>query len=165
VPGRGQRAAPAQSFQADFGSYRVRHLHASPRGQETGQTRFTCTLAKTDEPCPSHAKVTIIDGEGASARACPRHAVAVLNGITRARIDWSDSKGLNQWERQALDLAEERSQLWLEAGTAQIPKLIVLALFPSPAPSPPAHVRGRISSLYRFRAAAVDLPCPAGLSR
>ena len=36
---------------------------------------------------------------------------------------------------------------------------------PSPAPSPPAQVRGRMSSLYRFRAAAVDLPCLAGLSR
>jgi hypothetical protein len=25
--------------------------------------------------------------------------------------DWPDSKGLNEWERNALELAEERSQL------------------------------------------------------
>ncbi len=76
------------------------------------QTRFTCTLTRTDEPpCQSYARVTIIDAEGASGRACPRHAVAALNGITRGRVDWPDSKGLNQWERTALELAEERSQL------------------------------------------------------
>ena len=140
--------------------------HLAARRTAPTQTRFTCTLTKTDEPAwPSHARVTISYAEGASARAYPRHAVAALNGITRARIDWPDSKGLNQWERQALELAEERSQLWLEGGTAWIPKLIVRVRFPSPAPRPPAQVRGRISSLYRFRAAAVDLPCPAGLSR
>ncbi len=76
------------------------------------QTRFTCTLTKADEPpCQSYARVTIIDAEGASARACPRHAVAALNGTTGAHVDWPDSKGLNQWERTALELAEERSQL------------------------------------------------------
>ena len=76
------------------------------------QTRFTCTLTKADEPvCQSCARVTIIDPEGTSARGCPRHAVAALDGITSARVDWPDSKGLNQWERAALDLAEERSQL------------------------------------------------------
>jgi hypothetical protein len=26
-------------------------------------------------------------------------------------IDWADSKGLNQWEHQALELAEEQSKL------------------------------------------------------
>jgi hypothetical protein len=26
-------------------------------------------------------------------------------------VDWGDSKGLNQWERKALDLSEERSKL------------------------------------------------------
>jgi hypothetical protein len=76
------------------------------------QTRFICTLTKADEPaCPSYARVTIVDAEGTSARACPRHAVAALNGITGARVDWPDSKGLNEWERNALELAEERSQL------------------------------------------------------
>jgi len=76
------------------------------------QTRFTCTLTMTDEPsCQSYARVTIIDAEGASGRACPRHAVGALNGITCGRIDWRDSKGLDQWERTALELAEERSQL------------------------------------------------------
>ena len=76
------------------------------------QTRFTCTLTTAHEPpCQSYARVTIIDAEGAAARGCPHHAVAALTGITGARVDWSDSKGLNQRERKALELAEERSQL------------------------------------------------------
>jgi len=41
----------------------------------------------------------------------PRHAVAALDSITGAHVDWADSKGLNQWERKALELSEERSQL------------------------------------------------------
>ena len=61
--------------------------------------------------CQSYARVTIVDSEDATARGCPRHAVAALDGITRAHVDWADSKGLNQWERKALELAEERSQL------------------------------------------------------
>jgi hypothetical protein len=48
---------------------------------------------------------------GPSARACPRHAVAALNGIVGAHVDWPESKGLNEWEHKALELAEERSQL------------------------------------------------------
>jgi hypothetical protein len=76
------------------------------------QTRFTCTLTRADEPpCQSYARVTITDAEGATARGCPRHAVSALDGISRARVDWPDSKGLNQYERKALELAEERSQL------------------------------------------------------
>ena len=76
------------------------------------QTRFTCTLTKADEPpCQFYARVTIVDSEGARARGCPRHAVAALDGIAGAHADWSDSKGLNQWERTAVELAEERSQL------------------------------------------------------
>jgi hypothetical protein len=94
----------------------MRHLHASASSQETGHDpdRFPCTLTKADEPaCQSCARVTIIDSHKDSGRACPRHAVAALDGISRARVDWSDSKGLNQWERTALELAEERSQLGL----------------------------------------------------
>ena len=76
------------------------------------QTRFTCTLTRADEPaCQSYARVTIVDSEAASARACPRHAVAALDGITGAQADWTDSKSLNEWERKALELSEERSQL------------------------------------------------------
>ena len=76
------------------------------------QTRFTCTLTQADEPdCQSCARVTIVDSEGATARGCPRHAVATLDGISRAHVDWADSKGLNEWERKALELAEERSKL------------------------------------------------------
>ncbi len=70
------------------------------------QTRFTCTLTKADEPsCQSYARVTIVGSEGASARACPRHAVAALDGIASAHVDWADSKGLNEWERKALELS------------------------------------------------------------
>ena len=76
------------------------------------QTRFTCILTKADEPpCNSYARVTITDSEGVSARGCPHHAAAALDGITGAHIDWADSKGLNQWERNALELSEERSRL------------------------------------------------------
>jgi len=75
------------------------------------QTRFTCTLTRADEPaCQSCARVTIADSEGATARGCPRHAVA-LDGITGAHVDWADSKGLNQCERKALELSEEQSEL------------------------------------------------------
>ena len=74
------------------------------------QTRFTCSLTKADEPaCPSYARVTITDSAGDTARACPRHAVAALDGITGAHVNWSDSKSLNEWERKALELSEERS--------------------------------------------------------
>jgi hypothetical protein len=76
------------------------------------QTRFTCTLTKADEPsCQSYARVTIVDSEGDSARACPRHGAAALDAIASAHVDWTDSKSLNEWERKALELAEERSQL------------------------------------------------------
>jgi len=85
-------------------------------------TRFTYTLTRADEPaCPSYARVTIMDSEGTSARGCPRHAVAALSGIIGAHVDWADSKGLNKWERKALELTEERSKLgrvW--TGTARL---------------------------------------------
>ena len=55
--------------------------------------------------------VTIMDSESATARSCPRHAVVALDGITGAYVDWTDSKGLNEWERKALELPEERSKL------------------------------------------------------
>ncbi len=75
------------------------------------QTRFTCRFTKADEPsCQSYARVTIVDAEGAIARGCPRHAVAALDGIADAHVDWADSKGLNEWERRALELSEERSR-------------------------------------------------------
>jgi len=76
------------------------------------QTRFTCTLTRADEPaCQSYARVTIADSEGATARGCPRHAVAALDGITGAHVDWADSRGLSERERNALELSEERSSL------------------------------------------------------
>ncbi len=74
------------------------------------QTRFTCTLTRADESsCQSYARTTIVDPEGARARGCARHAVAALDGITGAHVDWTDSSGLNEWERKALELPGERS--------------------------------------------------------
>jgi hypothetical protein len=83
-----------------------------PRG--TGPARRACGLSgPTRRASQSYARVTITDAEGTTARGCPRHAVAALNGLTGAHVDWADSKGLNQWERQALELAEERSKLYV----------------------------------------------------
>lgn len=70
---------------------------------------MTAPLRQADQPaCQSYARITITDCEGATARGCPRHAVAALNGLSDARVD---SKGLNEWQRKAIELAEERSQL------------------------------------------------------
>lgn len=52
-----------------------------------------------------------MDYAGAAARGCPRHTVAALDGIVSAHVDSADSKDHNEWERKALELAEERSQL------------------------------------------------------
>jgi hypothetical protein len=68
-----------------------------------------CFLSLAYEPaCQSYARVTIVDSEGAAARGCPPHAVTALNGITRAHVDWPDSKGLNQWERSPLAMTLHR---------------------------------------------------------
>jgi len=55
------------------------------------------------------------------ARACRRHCQPPKASGQRctpratsaddSTQNWADSKGLNQWERTALELAEERSQL------------------------------------------------------
>lgn len=83
------------------------------------QPRFTCTLIRADEPaCQSYARVTIVDAEGASVRGCPRHAVAALDSIAGGHVDWADSKGLNEWERRALELSEERSKI---DGSTRVP--------------------------------------------
>jgi hypothetical protein len=74
----------------------------------TAPGRFQCTLTLSDEPtCTTYARVTITDSVGDSARACTRHAVRALEGIDRARVDWADTKGLNEFERKALELTEE----------------------------------------------------------
>jgi len=69
--------------------------------------RLRCMEAK----CDRYARVCIEDGAGQSARACPRHAVAALDGLADARVVWDDTSGINEWEVTALLLAEERSQL------------------------------------------------------
>jgi hypothetical protein len=77
-----------------------------------GKDRFVCKLTRVEEPeCSQIARVTVVDAEGSSARGCPRHAVAALDGLAGGHVDWHDSKGLNEFERQALELTEERSKL------------------------------------------------------
>ena len=75
-----------------------------------GPGRFQCALTIADEPpCRSYARVTIVDTAGKTARGCPRHAIAALDGIAGARVDWADYRGLNKFERKALELSGERS--------------------------------------------------------
>ena len=111
------------------------------------QTRFTCTLTQADEPaCQIYARVMIMDSEGASARACPRHAVAALDGITGAHVDWTDSRGLNEWERTALELSA-----WQRCAphprTALADRLVIINLGRmrawQPGGEPPRPGRGR----------------------
>jgi hypothetical protein len=81
-----------------------------PGPEEPG--RFRCTLTIADEPpCESYARVTIADVTGETARGCPRHAVAALDGIAGAPVDWAESRGLNEFGRMALELSGERSLL------------------------------------------------------
>ena len=85
----------------------MRHLHASASSQETGHDPDPLHLHPHqghELACQSYARVTITDPDGATARGCPRHAVAALDGISGAHVDWADSKGLNEWERKALEL-------------------------------------------------------------
>jgi hypothetical protein len=75
-------------------------------------TRYVCKLTREEEPeCSQAARVTVVDAEGTSARGCPRHAVAALGALAAGHVDWQDSNGLNEFERQALELTEERSKL------------------------------------------------------
>jgi len=77
----------------------------------TAADRFRCALTRSDEPqCTTYARVTVTDVTGDSARGCTRHAIAALDGIDGARVDWADSKGLNEFERKALELTEEIGQ-------------------------------------------------------
>ena len=79
-------------------------------GSVTTADRFRCVLTAAGEPeCTTYARVTITDAAGDSARACPRHAVAALDGIDGARVDWADTRGHNEFERKALELSEEIS--------------------------------------------------------
>ena len=64
-----------------------------------------------------------MDTEAPSARACPRHAVAALDGITGARVDWTDSRGLNEWERTALELSGAQRRLAYGISTVRGPRV------------------------------------------
>jgi hypothetical protein len=71
--------------------------------------RFRCRLTRADEPeCGEVAKVTIKDVTGQGSRACLTHAIAALEGIDGAEVDWDDSKGLGEYERKALELTKPR---------------------------------------------------------
>ena len=77
-----------------------------------GANWFRCSLNIADEaPCERYARVTVTDLDGESARGCARHAVQALNGVIGLRVDWHSSRGLNEYERRAIELAEERSRL------------------------------------------------------
>ena len=69
--------------------------------------RFQCIEGE----CSRYARVSVEDAEGQRARACPRHAVAALDGLAGARVIWDDTHGINAHEVTALQIAEERSQL------------------------------------------------------
>jgi len=75
------------------------------------QGRFACRLLQEGEACSRYARVTIVDATGERARACPAHAVTGLEQITGARVDWADTKGLNEFEIKALELTEDRARL------------------------------------------------------
>jgi hypothetical protein len=82
--------------------------------------RFTCTLTTQAEPaCTTYARVTITDATGDHARACARHAVAALDAIDGAHVDWADSRGLNEYEQKALELSEEAAARWIPRGEAE----------------------------------------------
>jgi hypothetical protein len=73
---------------------------------------FRCSLTIADEaPCERYARVSVTDLTGESARGCARHAVQALNGIIGLRVEWESSRGLNEHERRAIELAEDRSRL------------------------------------------------------
>jgi hypothetical protein len=100
-------------MQSRFVGYRGDSGRMSETDQASSATtadRFRCVLTRAGEPeCTTSARVTIADAVGDSARACPRHAVAALDGIDGARVDWADTRGLNEYERKALELSEEIS--------------------------------------------------------
>jgi len=90
----GRQAPPWQSrlsrrFPAAIG-WGISTPQPAARRPDMAQTRFTCTLTRADEPaCQSCTRVTIVDSEGASARACPR----------RARRHHRRSRGLGRLQR------------------------------------------------------------------
>jgi hypothetical protein len=88
--------------------HRTPRPNQKPRPAVTAPGRFQCALTLSDEPkCTTYARVTVTDTTGDSARACTTHAIRGLEGIDGARVDWADTKGLNEYERKALELTEE----------------------------------------------------------
>jgi hypothetical protein len=53
--------------------------------------RFPCI----DAQCNRYARVTVEDAQGERGRACARHAVAALEGLTGARVIWEDTRGIS----------------------------------------------------------------------
>jgi hypothetical protein len=75
-------------------------------------SRFQCMQGPQ---CDRYARVTIEDAQGERDRACPHHAVRVLDCLAGARVIWGDTRGINEHEMTALRHAEERSEVyWTE---------------------------------------------------
>ena len=77
-------------------------------------------MAQTRSPAPSprqtnpHARPTRASRSWTPGETAPAPVLATpspRSTVARAHVDWADSKGLNEWERKALELAEEASQL------------------------------------------------------
>lgn len=87
----------------------------------TGRDRFRCSLAARDEPeCDAYARVTVTDDTGDSARGCVRHAIGAIESVDGARVSWADTRGINEFERTALELTEENSRSRVPRPTAEI---------------------------------------------
>jgi hypothetical protein len=87
----------------------IAHGYRDHQAAEAGRGRFRCELTRADEPeCGEIAKVTIKDVTGQGSRACLTHAIAALEVIDGAEVDWDDSKGLSEYERKALELTKRR---------------------------------------------------------
>ena len=83
------------------------------------RSRRSARRAETSETPKTHVVWLITQRlPSVRARACPRHAVAVLEKLARARVVWDDTRGINEHEAIALRIAEERSQLSRTGATA-----------------------------------------------
>jgi len=56
--------------------------------------------------------------------------VAALNGINGAHVDWPDSKGLNEWEHKALELAVIENDATLADRPGRAPDVQTVELHP-----------------------------------
>jgi DNA-binding transcriptional regulator YhcF (GntR family) len=100
------------------------------------------TTQVAGEPaCQSYARVTIIDSHEHSGRHAPATRWPPSTASPRLALTGPTPKGLNQWERTALELAEERSQLGWPYSIAEADAVDALRLGGLPvAGGGPKHV-------------------------